>query len=183
MRVPEIRALGTVALTVLGAWCVVNALGYLAFLVPIMLSQHDSGPEQYLPFVVHAIAGATLLGFRERLATSLFRDSTNASIEVAAVEEIQSFLVALLGLWFMVEATTAAVLVETSLNTSFSQLSEVEFAGDRIAFLLSGNAWLKRLPYVVRLSAGIVLFFNSGNVVRAWRRARRAGQTTSELAG
>ncbi|HXK23037.1 MAG TPA: hypothetical protein VMS55_10210 [Myxococcota bacterium] len=161
-----------------------NALSYLAFLVPILLSPHDiSGPEQYLPFVVNAIAGATLIGFREPLASSLFRVSTNASIEIAAVEELQSFLLALLGLWFLVEATAAAFQVETSLNIHFSQLSESEFAGDRLAFLLSGDAWGKRFPYVVRLAAGLVLFFNSGNVVRAWQKARRAGRAPSELAG
>jgi hypothetical protein len=159
-------------------------LSYLAFLLPIIFSsEHLSRPEHYLPFVVHAVAGAILIGFRERLASSLFRVSTNASIEIAAVDELQSFLVALLGLWFAVDALATAVQVETSLISYFSHLSKVDFAGDRLAFLLSGDAWQKRLPYLVRLVAGLVLFFHSGNIVRAWQRARTRDQTPRELAG
>jgi hypothetical protein len=181
MRIPEVRALGTIALVVLGAWCVVNASTSLASFLPLLLSSpHPSQPGWYLPpFVVYATCGAMLIGLRERIASALFTPSTG-SIDISDAEELQSFLLALLGIWIMVDALVQGAYVEVKLNTDFSTVSADALGGDRIAFLLRADAWLERIPYFVRFAAGMVLFSAAGNVVRAWQRGRRVGTRTDE---
>ena len=172
MRAPEIPALGAIALVVLGAWCLVNALTQTAFFLPILLSSGSvSRPEEYLPLLVYALSGVVLVGFRDRLAAVLFRPSSG-SIEVADAQKLQSFLIALLGLWFIVDALVLGAAIEAKLNHNFSDLSADGLGGDRLSVLLGGDAWRQRLPNLVKLCAGLVLFSASGSVVRVWEKLR-----------
>jgi hypothetical protein len=153
---------------------VVNAATSVASFLPLLLfSPNPSEPGWYLlpSFVVYAACGATLIGFGERIASALFRPSAG-TIEVPDAEELQSFLMALLGIWVMVDALVQAAYVEVKLNTDFSTVSADGLGGDRLTFLLGAEAWLKRIPYLVRLAAGMVLFSGGRNIVRAWQRSR-----------
>jgi hypothetical protein len=172
----KLQSLGTIGLSLLGVWAVLQAVSQLAFYLPIVLANDSEylGWEQLFSPVVHSILGAGLISQRIPLARYLFPGDLDAELETDA--PIGEFLVALLGVWLVITAIASAAQVELALFNQFSYSTEAGLHGDRIAFLMSAEAWSQRAPHILKVVFGAVLIASGPGLTHAWLAARAAGR-------
>jgi len=139
---------------------------------------------QFLPLGVHFFAGFLLLLFRRGLARELFRELGSSTESVDAdSSELQDFAVAVLGLWILVLAISSGAATEASLLFGPSpEAFDSLFGESRARTMISADAWIARIPYLVKLICGALLYSTSGRLVQFWRKLRELGKPRNSSA-
>lgn len=179
MRLPTTQRLGEIAISLMGIWFAVQALVTVGAYLSLNLEPNFQPVSlaRFLPLGVYFLSAVFLLTFRRRLAQELFR-STEPTVasEHADSSELQDFAVAILGIWIMVMALSSAATTEANLLFGSSPDDyESLFGGSRARTMISTDAWIARLPYLVELICGAILFSTSGHLVRLWKNLRELG--------
>ena len=91
------------------------------------------------------------------------------------------FGVALLGLWFLVEAVSTGLQVEATLFTTLKSRTEYLGGNDLLTGLASAEAWMARIPHLARAVCGMGLVIWAAGVVGVWERMRTAGHARQRL--
>ncbi len=132
---------------------------------------------QLFSVLAQASVGGLLIWARLPLARILF--PLDESVEQSEYEArpILEFLVSLLGIWFLVTAVATGAQSEMSIVSGFSSQQQYGLGGDLLATLASREAWVARIPYLIRAACGIALIVWSSGAVSVWDRLRNTGRT------
>jgi hypothetical protein len=178
VRIPRTQALGVVGISLLGLWSLLQAAFQLSFYLRIALDPESSSWPAWpdlLPTTIYGLLGGGLLLLRYPLAGALFVRDEDLEIEDADGRRLQDFLIAMLGLWIVIRGIVSAAQTEAVLLQQLASQSRPGF-GDPINILSSGRAWVERLPALLEIILGSLLFLRSGGVARLWRLFREAGR-------
>lgn len=175
MKMPPSQTLGSIGLFLLGVWALLQAISQLAFYLPIVFRGEPQlfGWEQLLGPAVFCTIGIGLVLLNRTLAGALFTCESDAVIEGS--QDLEQFLLALLGVWVVIDGMASAAQVETSLLAAFASEAQFDLGGDKLSYLTSPEAWSSRAPYLVRLFLGVLVVLYSRGLVNSWRRLRSVG--------
>ncbi len=166
------QKLGTIGLSLLGVWMILDAVADLIFYVPLLVTTTTDyvGWGQLASPVVHVMLGVALVSQRDSLSATLFPGDSD--VELDAVPPMHDFVVALLGVWLAVTSFARAVQVEFGLVHRFSIESKSLFVGDLPTYMMTAEAWSQRIPHLVMLICGLGLVLGARGLTRAWFSAR-----------
>ena len=179
MIVPRTQALGVLGLLLLGVWSISQGLFVLLSLLGMAFTpsseSFDMAPYLYSQaFVatVYAVVGVGLVLLRYPLAGALLTRDDDVQSEGLEPERLEVFAIALVGLWFVVQAILGEVHHESSLLLSWASAdSEIGYPQPSVE-----ARWSPRLTNVAEAVVGLWLLLGASGAHRAWQLLRNAGR-------
>jgi len=162
----------------LGIWSLSQGLFVLLSLLGITFTpsseSFDMTPYLYSQaFVVsvYGVVGAGLILLRYPLASALLARDSDLESEGLDPMRLEVFAIALVGLWFVVQAVLGEVHHESSLLLSWASAdSSVGYAQPSVE-----ARWSPRLANLVEAGIGLWLLLGASGARRAWSFLRIAG--------
>jgi len=176
--IPRTQALGVLGLMLLGVWSLSQGLFVLLSLLGMAFTpsseSFDMTPYLYSQvFVVsvYGVVGAGLVLLRYPLASALLARDDDLQSDGLDPKRLEVFAIALVGLWFVVQAVLGEVHHESSLLFSWASAdSNTGYPQPSVE-----ARWSPRLTNLVEAAIGLWLLLGASGARRAWSLLRVAG--------
>ena len=180
--IPRTQALGVLGLMLLGVWSLSQGLFVLLSLLGMAFTpsseSFDMAPYLYSQaFVVsvYAVVGAGLVLLRYPLAAALLARDGEAESDGLDPARLEVFAIALVGLWFVVQAILGEVHHESSLLLGWASAdSSIGYPQPSVE-----ARWSPRLTNLAEAAIGLALLLGASGAHRTWSLLRHAGHDRS----